>query len=280
MIIEDIKIKLDNFCDWLIARQGLGEVTISGYLRILKKFLRECETDKPTHKQIDQYIVGLRKNNYSYSHIVNSSLAIEWYMRFIKNPIKLGRPRKPRPIIQNTLNEAEIVRIILATKNIREKAIITLLAYSGIRNKELCNLKVKDFDLVNDQIRVLGGKFNKDRIAYINGDCVKIITEYLKEYPRVDSEFLFTALVSKKKYNGMALRKLCIKLARLAKIEKRVFPHLFRHSLATNLLNRGAQLVTVQNVLGHSFIESTMVYAKSFPQRTKTEYNNYCPCYI
>jgi integrase/recombinase XerD len=69
-------------------------------------------------------------------------------------------------------------------------------------------------------------------------------------------------------------------MARLAKIEKRVFPHLFRHSLATNLLNRGAQLVTVQNVLGHSFIESTMVYAKSFPQRTKTEYDNYCPCYI
>jgi integrase/recombinase XerD len=205
---------------------------------------------------------------------------LERYSEYNGNTFKLGRPRKPRPIIQNTLNEAEIVRIILATKNIREKAIITLLAYSGIRNKELCNLKVKDFDLVNDQIRVLGGKFNKDRIAYINGDCVKIITEYLKEYPRVDSEFLFTALVSKKKYNGMALRKLCIKLARLAKIEKRVFPHLFRHSLATNLLNRGAQLVTVQNVLGHSFIESTMVYAKSFPQRTKTEYNNYCPCYI
>lgn len=279
MIIEDIKNKLDDFCNWLIARQGLGDVTIGGYRRILNKFLRECETEKPNHKQIDKHIISLRKNNYSYSHIVNSSLAIEWYMRWVKNPIKLGRPRKPRPLIKNTLSEAEVVRIISVTKNIREKAIITLLAYSGIRNKELCNVRVRDV-LTNNEIRVIGGKFSKDRIAYISGDCVKVITEYLKEYPRVDGEFLFTALVSGKKYNGMALRKLCIKLARLARIDKRVFPHLFRHSLATNLLNRGAQLVTVQNVLGHAFIDSTMVYVKSFPQRIQAEYYNFCPSYI
>lgn len=280
MITDKINNQLENFSDWLIARQGLGDITIGGYLRVLKKFLRECETEKPTHKQVDRYIIGLRKNNYSYSHIVNSSLAIEWYMRFIKNPIKLGRPRKPRPIIQNTLSEAEIVRIIMATKNIREKAIITVLAYSGMRNKELCNLRVRDVDFANNQLRVLGGKFNKDRIAYVNGDCTRIIIEYLKEYQRSDNEFLFTALVTKNKYTGMALRKLCNKLADFAKIEKRVFPHLFRHSLATNLLSRGAQLITVQNVLGHSFIESTMVYIKSFPQRTRVEYFNFCPCYV
>ena len=78
-------------------------------------------------------------NKFSYSHIVNTSLAIERYMEFIGSPLKLGRPRKPRRIIIATLSEAEIARLIGATKNIRERTILALLAYSGIRAKEFAS---------------------------------------------------------------------------------------------------------------------------------------------
>jgi integrase len=89
---------------------------------------------------------------------MNTALAVEKYMEFIGNAIIFGRQKKPKPMIIDTLSEAEVTRLIFSTKNIREKAIVSLLAYSGIRNLELCNLKVRDFMYTQNAIRIIKGK--------------------------------------------------------------------------------------------------------------------------
>jgi len=268
----------EKFYNSILVKEGFGEVTIGGYKRVLTKFFRDVRTERPRVSQVENYIGEMRKRNCSYSHIANTSVALERYMAFIKRPIKLGRPRKPRQIIKNTLTEGEIARILAATKNERERAALAILAYSGIRNKELCSLKPEDIDFDNQYLRVISGKGSKDRMVYISRDCSKSIIEYINKYSRKDT-FLFTTLREDKQYNGWALRKMVKVVSKRAGIKKRVYPHLFRHSLACNLLNRGANIMTIKEQLGHADLRTTMIYAHSTPQRVQQEYNFYCPTY-
>lgn len=278
--MEIVAKELNCFEKFLLVTKGIGFVTLRGYNGSVKRLVKNLQTLKPSHGQIIDYIAKMYEKGYSYSHIVNTSLAIEWYMNFLGNPIKLGRPKKPRHIIKDTLTEAEVTMLIHAAKNIREKAIITLLAYSGIRNKELCSMKVNEINFGDNTLMVLDGKGRKDRRINISGDCTRILIEYLNEYPRKETDYLFSTLRFNHKYNQNDLRKLVHVLARRANIKKRIYPHLLRHSLATNLLKRGANIILIQKQLGHVFIETTMVYLHSFPQRIQNEYNLYVPSYV
>jgi len=269
---------LREWGEWLLVNKGLGLVTINGYQGAIRPFLKRHNTLNPTKQQAHDHIVWMYSKEYSYSHIVNTSLSMEWYFKWQGQKLKLGRPKKPRTIIKNTLSEAEVTRILSTAKNSKERAIIAVLAYSGIRNKELCNLRVCDVNLGDNAIRVFKGKGNRDRAICISGDCARILIDYLNDYPRSEEEYLFTTYQGNQ-YTGWSLRKVVNVLSDRAKTNKRVYPHLFRHSLATNLLNRGASLTTVQNQLGHVFIESTLIYAHSRPQRIQSEYQIYCPSY-
>lgn len=272
--------ELNCFEKFLLVKKGISFVTLRGYNGSVRRIVQNLQTLTPTHSQIIDYIAKMYEKNYSYSHIVNTSLAIEWYMNFLGNPIKLGRPKKPRHIIKDTLTEAEVTMLIHSAKNIREKAIITLLAYSGIRNKELCRMRVNEINFGDNTLMVLEGKGRKDRRINISGDCTRILIEYLNEYPRKENDYLFSTLRLNNRYDQNDLRKLVHVLAKRAGINKRVYPHLLRHSLATNLLKRGANLYLIKEQLGHVFLETTMVYLRSFPQRIQNEYNLYIPSYI
>ena len=157
---------------------------------------------------------------------------------------------------------------------------LTLLAYSGMRNKELVSLKVRDVDLDTGIIRIFDGKGSKDRLAYITRECTKIIMKYLQEFPRIEDQFLITTLVRGNQYTGWDLRKVVKIVAKKARIEKRVFPHLFRHSISSHLVSRNCSLVTLQNLLGHSNLSTTSIYIKSFPQKIQAEYVFLVPAYI
>lgn len=272
--------ELNQFEKFLLVRKGIGMVTLKGYNDSVRRLTRALKTEEPSHEQITDYIVAMHEKRYSYSHIVNTSLAIEWYMQFTNNPIKLGRPKKPKHIIKDTLTEAEITMLISVAKNTRERAIITLLAYSGIRNKELCGLRVCDVNLGENMLRVLEGKGKKDRLINISGECSRIVINYLNEYQRRPDDYLFTTLRENKRYGTSDLRKLVNVLKNRAKINKRIYPHLLRHSLATNLLKRGANIYLIKEQLGHTFIETTEVYLRSFPIDIKHQYQMYVPSYV
>jgi integrase/recombinase XerD len=275
-----LKNQVKKFEEYLIVDKGLGKVTVSGYCRTLSIALRRMRKFCPEYPHVKKFMLWMHQKDYSYSHIVNTSLAIEHYAKFKGQDIKIGRPRKPKRVIQDILSESEVSRLIQAARGIREKSIICLLAYSGIRNNELCNLRAKDVDLGANHITVLGGKNRKDRIVNISAECAKTLFEYLRTYRREHRDFLFTTITANSQLATCDVRKLLRGVARRAKIGRRVFPHLLRHSLATNLLNRGASLIMIQNQLGHAFIESTMIYVTSMPKRTRSEYDFFKPAYM
>ena len=271
---------LENFYNSLLVKNGFSEITVNGYRKVLLKFFKEIGTLTINEEIINGYIAKMRTNGYSYSHIVNTSVALERYTGFIGSPVKLGRPRKPKQLIKNVLTEGEVARILAVTKNKREQAILAILVYTGIRNKELCSLKVEDLDFDNQFLRVICGKGSKDRVVYFSKECSKILIEYLGEYKRDDKQFLFTTLVLRRQYNGWVLRKLVKVVSKRARVKKRVYPHLFRHSFACNLLNRGANIMTIQSLMGHNDVRTTLIYAHSTPQRIRQEYDFYMPSFI
>lgn len=280
MYLEKVNNLIRKFGNHLIVDKGFGYATAKGYERCMSIAIRRMKKLNPQYKEIQVYILWLRKKNYSYNHIVNTSLAIEHFTDWQGHPVKLGRPKKPKTIIKNTLTEAEVSRIIQGCRTIRQQAVICTLAFSGIRNQELCNLKLENIDFGTNEIRVLSGKNSKDRIVNISGDCIKVLIDYLKEHSREEDDYLFTNLQTGKKINPGIVRKIIKTIAKEAKITKRVFPHLFRHSLAMNFLKRGASIMLVKDQLGHSFIETTMIYVHSNLVRNKTEYDYYKPAYL
>jgi len=269
---------LESFYDYLEYKRQFRPVTIGNYKRILNKIFKDLGTIDIKPKMAEEWILNMQKRNLSASHINNTAAILTCYDKFSGIELNLIRVKKPKPLIKDTLTEGEVARIIAACSNSREKAIVSLLAYSGIRANELCNLKVEDVDLDNGVVHIINGKGGKDGISYIARECCKMVAEYIKEYET--NPHLFKTLQKKVRYTTWALRKLVKKVATLARINKRVFPHLFRHSLATNLVKKGANILTVQKQLRHENLETTQIYIRSFPERVQDEYAFFKPNYV
>jgi site-specific recombinase XerD len=147
--MDNTKLKnvIKKYQQHLVVDHGIGRNTVDGYARSLSIALRRMRKFAPKPAEIKQHILWMHTRNYSYSHIVNTSIAIEHYAKQRGITIKIGRPRKPRRVIKDILTESEVSRIIQSARNLREKAIVCLLAYSGMRNREVCNLMVRELDL-------------------------------------------------------------------------------------------------------------------------------------
>lgn len=272
--------QMKKFESYLVVDRGLAKVTAEGYCRATSVSLRRMKKFVPQYSHIKEHIGWMYDKNYSYNHLVNTSLALEHYTRYKGAVVKLGRPKKPKRLIKDVLSEAEVARLLVASRNIRIKAMICLLAYSGVRNHEFCNLKLEDVDLGGNQITVRDGKNRQDGVINISSECTKVLIEYLREFPREKQTHLFTTVVKGNQLKSGDLRKHIRQTANLAGLDRRIYPHLFRHSLATNLLNRGASLMMIQQQLRHRFIESTMVYVFSRPFRNRSEYDFHKPAYM
>ena len=281
MDIVKVKKLLGRYQEYLIVDKGLSRRTAEGYSRSLSIALRRMRKYCPQYQEIKDHILWMHNKNYSYSHIRNTTLSLEQFTALKGNPVRFGRSKKPKRILTEFLSESEITRLLAAANNcIRRKAIVSLLAYSGIRNQELCNLKVQDVDLGANELRVLGGKGIRDRITNISSECTRTLIEYLSLYPRNQDGYLFTTLTKGGQLSTWTVRKHLRILKEKAQIERRVYPHLLRHSLASNLLKRGAGIILIKNQLGHAWIESTMIYTQSTSYRAKSEYDYFKPAYM
>lgn len=267
-----------KFERFLTVDEGLAQITVHGYVGGARRFTEVVGTD-PDHEKAKNYMYVFYTSDFSYSYKLNTMLAVEKYMKFIGNPIRFGRQKKPRPMIKDTLTEGEITTLIFNTKNIREKAMISLLAYSGIRNAELCNMKKRDFLVTENAVRIIKGKGVKDGISEIAPECTKILIEYVEKYPRKDEDFLFTTLRHNNQYRGADLRKMVHVVAKRAKISKRVHPHILRHSMTANMLLRGAHLIALNRQLRHTLLETTLHYANSIVFVDKNQYQKFAPSY-
>ena len=200
-------------------------------------------------------------------------------MRFLGNPVKLAKPKKPRRIIRDYLTEKEIQKIIGRCKDLRERALILILAYSGLRARELCALRAGDINPAERLILVRDGKGSQDRIVHVSKGCTKVLQKYLSSSHKKRDGFLFANKTNAQPLSPYMLRKTIKMITKRTAIEKRVYPHLFRHSLATNLLINGCNLLAIQEQLGHRNIQTTLIYLHSTPMIRRAMYDRFCPMY-
>jgi len=177
---------------------------------MMGKILRETHTHTPDHNILNQYVIWMKEHGFSHSYISNVCLAIERFTEFNNNPIKFGGGKKPKLNPKDTLSEAEIAIILNSCSNFREKALVSILAYSGIRNDELCNLKVEDYLKETQQLKIVNGKGRKGRIVNISGKCCLDIDNYLNNYSRQITDYLFTTLRNNYQICDKTVRRIII----------------------------------------------------------------------
>lgn len=276
-------VDYERFKSYLIVEKGIGNICSDSYSQAIKRFIKNTAIETPTKDDAIKYIMGFYSENKSYSHIVNTCLALERYSAFLGKPIKLGRPKKPKKIITGTLTETEMARMFAFCKNIREKTLLGVLAYTAIRNLELCRLLVKDIDFRSNTVFIRGGKGHKDGLVFVSPACLDIIKEYIQHYRRKEEQTLFFSVAPNRKDDLLrtdAVRKTIKKIAKRAGIQRRIWPHLFRHSLAMNMLAKGCDIYSIREQLRHSYIDTTLIYVHSSPQVMQNRYQIFCPNYI
>ncbi len=169
---------------------------------------------------------------------------------------ELYMPKKSKklPIV---LSEQEIVNLIRVTKNIKHRTIITLLYSSGLRIGEILNLRLSDINIERKQIFIKNAKGRKDRYVILAGSFIPLLNDYLNTY---SPKYWFIEGEPGSRYSASSIRNFLKRSCRDAAIDKSVTPHTLRHSFATHLLENGVDIRYIQELLGHSKPETTMIY--------------------
>jgi len=273
---------LKEYLTILRYEKNLSENTTQSYKNDLKKFLtflaesKVKDLSEVTSNLITKFFDRQRKSGVDSATSARYMSSIKGFFRFLenssyieKNPTeKLSRVKKARKL-PSVLTLPEIEMILNAPKTddvtgLRDKAILETFYSSGLRVSELINLKVNDLFFDDEVIRVLG-KGSKERIIPIGSSAVKWVKEYLtRSRPNLEKKTKSQNVVflNKRgtKLSRMWIWKIFDHYAKEAGISKDIHPHIFRHSFATHLLEGGADLRAVQEMLGHADISTTQIY--------------------
>ncbi len=273
---ETIEQLICDYINYLEIEKGLSKNTIVAYSSDITDFFdfldgeykNDFSLSKVKRRDFSSFTKFLAKKDLNPSSITRKIASIKGFFRFLcyrrnikKNPsISISSPKIPKRL-PRVLTKSEIDTILNHKLDIESLAIIELLYSAGIRVSELINLKLNNIDLAQHVIKVFG-KGSKERIVPINKRCIEILKKYLKKREikalKFDCEpYLFLA------DNGKQISRQ--KVYRIIKeqgefIHKKISPHTIRHSFATHLLENGADLRVVQELLGHSSIVTTQLY--------------------
>jgi len=231
--------------------------TIKGYLYSVKKFLEISKKKGLNKDSVKEYIQTLLKKQ-NPSSVSKDKFAIQFFFKnILKEDLRLPTIKKNK-IIPEILAPKEVYKIIDSTSNIKHKLIIKLLYGCGLRVSEVVDLKKENLNFKEELIHIKLAKGKKDRFVKIP----KSILDELKHYYKLNnSEFLFPSNRGGKLTKD-TIQKIVQNAAKKAKIKKRVYPHLLRHSFATHLLESGIDLRIIQKLLGHANIKTTQIYTQ------------------
>lgn len=275
-------MSFQSYTDYLLVEKNYSVLTVKAYQNDLEDFLEfikhEYESNsinKVNYSQIRSWIVSLVENGIANRSINRKVSALNTYFKFLlktgdinSNPLSKHRALKTSKKIQIPFSEAEI-KTVLDDLNfaddfdsVRDKFIIELFYSTGIRRIELVQLKLTSIDLNTKTLKVLG-KRNKERIVPLLKSVVLTAVKYLelrKELERIsDADILFLTKKGYKIYETLVYRTINGYFS-LASSKVKRSPHILRHSFATHLLNQGADLNAVKELLGHSSLAATQVY--------------------
>lgn len=275
--------QLPSYKVYLSLERGLSKHTVKAYINDISKLFSylsnsentEISYDNITDKHLIQFLAAINELGIEASSQARMVSGIKSYFQFLvlsnyleEDPtILLESPRLKRKLPE-TLNLHEIDKIMeiidLSTpEGIRNKAMIELLYGCGLRVTELCELKISNVYTDVEFIKIIG-KGNKERLVPIGTSALKHLTIYLNERRKIVaangfSDFVFLNRF-KKSLSRISVFNFVKELALKAGIQKNISPHTFRHSFATHLIEGGADLYAVQEMLGHSSITTTEIY--------------------
>jgi site-specific recombinase XerD len=254
---------LNGFYSYLRGKR-YSKSTVETYIFFIADFI-EFHNNKPTNlltnKDVELFIETVFiKRKYSISTQRQFISAVKQFIVFypeteISN-LELTRPKKSRNL-PTVLSQEEMIRLIQYTKNLKHRAILALIYSSGLRISELLNLKLIDIQIHRKQLFITNAKGRKDRYVTLADSFMPLLQNYLMTYqPKV----YFVEGAHGKKYSASSVRKFLTKSCKAAKLNRKITPHTLRHSYATHLLESGVGLRHIQELLGHSKPETTMIY--------------------
>ncbi len=293
---DNLNDLIDQFINYIRIERGVSKNTIEAYSRDLKGFADFIAKNKFNLEKIDVAVLT-EYINYLSAKLSRRSLArnisaIRTFFKFLvlegiiqENPARLLEVPKVSKTLPGILNEHEIELLLNQPSlnsaiGIRDKAMLELLYASGLRVSELVNLKLSNLNMSIGYIKVMG-KGSKERFVPIGEKAITALKRYMsiarsKFDKGKGSPYLF--LNSRgKPFSRQGFWKLLKSYARKAGIKKRITPHIIRHSFATHLLQNGADLRSVQMMLGHSDISTTQIYTHVDRTYLKEVYNKYHP---
>ena len=281
--MSDSLLKLKTqFLEYLEIEKGRGLKTVENYDRYLSRFLAFAKISKPSqvseqlvrefriHMNRSAGISGTMKKNTQNYHLI----ALRAFLKFLRkrdveslNPERIELAKVSGRDL-DLITADELNRLMRAPKGnelseLRDRAMLELLFSTGLRVSELCNLNA-DIDLTRDEFSVRG-KGDKVRVVFLSASAKSAVAEYLKKRPPSDlNDALFVSYGRGGKNSGRltprSVERIVKEYAVRAGITRKVTPHVIRHSFATDLLEGGADLRSVQALLGHANIATTQVY--------------------
>jgi integrase/recombinase XerD len=289
---------LDQFLHYLVVEKGLSKNTIEAYSHGLNRFLRHLrekgvqEIGDVSKFHIRGFLLVLRSKNLNAKSIVRNLVAIRTFFRFLvqegvleSNPVEDLESPKVARTLPEILTLKEIEQILeqpdLQTPlGIRDRAMLETLYATGMRVSELTQLPIHQVNLEGGYV-LLYGKGSKERVVPLGSEAINWITVYLKTARGILSKGKGNpSLFINRSGKGMSRQGFWKNLkdyARRAGLRKRITPHLLRHSFASHLLERGADLRSVQMMLGHSDISTTQIYTHVTGERLKKVHKQYHP---
>ncbi len=275
---------IGEYLEYLELEKGLSQNTLDAYRRDLEYFcdnLKLSEISQVDRLKINTYVRYLRENNYAPTSIIRKVASLRGFFKWAysvgiidKNPAStIEQPKVPKRL-PKVITVKEIDEMLHNNLNPEEHVIMELLYSCGLRVSELVNLKINDIDLSSKYVRCFG-KGSKERIIPIGEEAKRVVNEYMP---------LRDLLI--KKYNINSKRLLINQNGRFVTrqdvysfihkqgklINKNISPHTLRHSFATHLLENGADLRVVQELLGHSDVSTTQLYTHISKKHLKDVY--------
>ncbi len=289
--IEDA---IEEFLRYLLIDKGYSNNTIESYKMDLDKF-KEFNKGKNisdiSNNDLKKYVKWLKENKLNEKSISRNISCLRSFYKFLviekytkNNTADSVYLPKIKKMLPTTLTEEEVINLLdidlIDCFSYRNKAMLEVMYATGMRVSELVNLKLNDIDLSQDIIRVFG-KGSKDRVVPIGDYAKKYLTIYLKDYrssmlKKYNNDYVFLNNHGSK-MTRQGFFKIIKKLASEKGIKKELSPHTIRHSFASHLLKYGADLRTIQELLGHSDISTTQIYTHLTNEELRKNYEEYHP---
>ena len=270
-----------KFLDYLKYEKGFSDYTVKSYETDLREFYDFAGEFNVDIELVRKYLRKLYENKYSSRSISRKVSTLKSYFKYLEsegiikdNFMRLISNPKIEKTLPNYLNYEDLEKLLAFPDRsnkygLRDALILEMLYSSGVRVSELANMKLNDIDFKERKILILG-KGNKERYVYYGSKCAELLDKYLKLDHR-DSPYL---LIGKRsdRLNEREIRSIVTDTAKKAGIEVHVSPHTLRHTYATHMLNDGADLKSVGDLLGHESLSTTQIYTHVSNERLRQVY--------